>query len=151
FDRRLIMIVGDLGSAGGLLIILLVMLFGELELWHIYMGVTISAVFAALQSPAYKASATDLLTTEQYSKGSGLVQLAESSKFLFSPIIAGVLLSVTSIEWILVINILTYLLAVFAVFVIRKRLKSDQSEEKRKHWLSDLSEGWHVIRNNRGV
>lgn len=151
FDRRLMMIIGDLGSAGGLLIILMIMLFGELELWHIYTGVAISAVFAALQSPAYKASATDLLTEEQYSKGSGLVQLAESSKFLFSPIIAGILLSITSIEWILVINILTYMLAILAVFVIRRRMKVDLSKEERKHWLSEFTEGWHVIRYNKGV
>lgn len=151
FDRRLMMIIGDLGSAGGLLIIFLIMLFGEIQLWHIYTGVAISSIFSALQSPSYKASATDLLTEEQYSKGSGLVQLAESSKFLFSPIIAGILLSITTIEWILVINMLTYIAAISAVFVIRKSMKVDRSGEERKHWLSDVTEGWHVIRHSKGI
>jgi DHA3 family macrolide efflux protein-like MFS transporter len=55
YDRRVMMILGDLGSALGLVFILFVMLTGDVQLWQIYVGVTISSIFAALQSPAYKA------------------------------------------------------------------------------------------------
>lgn len=152
FDRRLMMIIGDLGSAAGLVFILSIMLTGDIQLWHIYAGVAFSSVFSALQSPAYKASATDLLTEEQFSKGSGLVQLAESSKFLFSPIIAGILLSITTIETILVVNILTYVVAILAVLVIRKNMKVEQKEgERNRHWLTDLREGWTEVVTNKGV
>lgn len=152
FDRRLMMIIGDLGSAAGLVFILSFMLTGDIQLWHIYAGVAFSSVFSALQSPAYKASATDLLTEEQFSKGSGLVQLAESSKFLFSPIIAGILLSITTIETILVVNILTYVVAILAVLVIRKSMKVERREEERnRHWLTDLREGWTEVVTNKGV
>ncbi|WP_223067497.1 MFS transporter [Paenibacillus caui] len=151
FDRRTMMIVGDLGSALGLVFILSTMLTGITELWHIYVGIAFSSVFSALQSPAYKASATDLLTEEQFSKGSGLVQLAESSKFLFSPIIAGILLSVTTIETIMIINILTFLIAILAVLVIRKSMKVKRDPSDNKPWLSEMKDGWHTIRTNKGV
>ncbi|WP_440110431.1 MFS transporter [Paenibacillus sp. QZ-Y1] len=151
FDRRLMMIIGDLGSAAGLVFILTIMLTGDIQLWHIYVGVAFSAVFSALQSPAYKASATDLLDKDQFSKGSGLVQLAESSKFLFSPILAGILLSVTTIEVILIINILTFLIATLAVFVIRRKLTVTHNEEEPTSWVVDLKEGWREVVTNKGV
>lgn len=151
FDRRAMMILGDLGSAAGLTFILTMMLTGKVELWHIYAGVAFSSVFAAIQSPAYKASATDLLSEEDYSKGSGLVQLAESSKFLLSPILAGFLLRVTSINTIVIINIFTYVIAILAVLVIKKRLQAAHSGAADSHWLQDLIEGWHAIRSNKGV
>lgn len=151
FDRRAMMIVGDLGAAAGLAFILMMMLTGSIELWHIYVGVTISSIFSAIQSPAYKASATDLLTEEEFSKGSGLVQLAESSKFLFAPIIAGFLLSITSITTILTINIMTFVAAILAVLVIKRNLQVDRTESEPPHFMKELTEGWDAIRTNRGV
>ena len=88
------MIIGDAGAVTGLLFILLVMLSGSIELWHIYIGVAMSSVFAAVQSLAYKAAVSDLVSEELYSQVSGLVQLAGSAQYLISPIIAGFLISV---------------------------------------------------------
>lgn len=45
YDRRLMMIVGDLGAAIGLMFILMMMLTNNIELWHIYVGVSISSIF----------------------------------------------------------------------------------------------------------
>lgn len=151
FDRRTMMIIGDLGSAAGLVFILSIMLAGDIQLWHIYVGVAFSSVFTAPQSPAYKASATDLLDKDQFSKADGLVRLAESSKFLFSPIIAGILLSVTTIEVIMIINIATFLIAILAVLVIRKSMKVERENKENHSWLSDIQEGWREVVTNKGV
>lgn len=151
YDRRVMMILGDLGSALGLVFILFVMLTGDVQLWQIYVGVTISSIFAALQSPAYKASATDLLTDEQFSKGSGLVQLAESAKFLFSPILAGLLLSITKIENILIIDISTFAVAILAVLFVKKNLQTVSKESENQNFLTDLKEGWNAISSSKGI
>ena len=105
YDRRLLMVLGDSLSAVGLVFILICMLRGEAQLWQICVGVTISSVFSSLLEPAYKATVTDLLTEEQYTKASGLVQVAGSAKYLISPLIAGFLLTVSDIKLLLVIDI----------------------------------------------
>ena len=87
YDRRLLMILGDSLSAIGLIYILVCMLKGGAAIWQICIGVTISSVFSTLMDPAYKATVTDLLTEEEYSKASGLVQVAGSSKYLFLSLI----------------------------------------------------------------
>lgn len=151
FDRRILMMLGDLGATSGLILILAIMLTGEIQLWQIYLGVTISSIFVALQAPTYRASATDLLTKEQFSQGSGLVQVAEASKYLFSPVLAALLLLVTNIEIILVIDIFTFLIAILSVMAIKKGFKGARSDQKNQHFLKDLVEGWNTMTANRGV
>jgi len=151
YDRRLLMIIGDIGAALGLLFIFIMLLLNSLQLVHIYAGVAFSSVFSALQAPAYRASATDLLEEKDYSKASGLMQLAESAKFLLSPIIAGVLLSITSIDVILIMNMCTYLVAIAALFLVRKRLNTIKTDNIKASWYVELREGWEAICHSRGV
>lgn len=142
FDRRLMMMLGDLGSALGLVFILLMFLSGMKDLWIIYSGVALSSVFVALQNPAYKASVTDLLDEENFAKASGLVQLTESAKYLVSPIIAGFLMHCTTIEYILSIDIATFLLAVFTVFGVKKAIQKPEKDKPRANFRAEFYEGF---------
>ena len=152
FDRRVMMIIGDIGSAAGVAFIWFLLKYqGNIELWQIYLGVSISSIFLALQSPAYKASITDLLTEEQFAKASGLVQLASSAQYLVSPIVAGFLLSMTSIENILILDILTFIFAALAVVAIKKEASKSHSDSPHLSLFKDLKEGWEVIVCNQGV
>ena len=148
FDRRLMMIIGDSLSASGLLFILLIMVTGEIALWQICLGVTISSIFIALLEPSYKATITDLLTEEQFSKASGLVQLAASSKYLFSPIIAGFLLTVTNTETILIIDISTFFVTVLTVMFVKRNLQVMKKKQERHNFLKSLVEGWYAVKEN---
>jgi len=142
FDRRLMMMLGDLGSSLGLVFILLMLLSGMNEMWIIYVGVALSSVFVALQNPAYKASVTDLLDEENYAKASGLVQLTESAKYLVSPIIAGFLMHCMKIEYILVIDIATFLLAVFTVFGVKKAIQKPEKVKPGTNFRTEFFEGF---------
>ncbi|UNK17907.1 MFS transporter [Paenibacillus sp. N3/727] len=150
YDRRLLMVLGDSLSAIGLVFILICMLRGEAQLWQICVGVTISSVFSSLLDPAYKATVTDLLTEEQYTKASGLVQLAGSAKFLISPIIAGFLLTVSDIKLLLIIDICTFFVTVTSTLVVRSGLASKTCEQA-KSFIHEFKEGWRAVSNNRGV
>ena len=151
FDRRMMMILGDLGSAMGLVFILLMMLDGEVELWQICAGVAFGSVFVALMGPAYKATVTDLLTEEQFAKASGLVQLASSSQYLLSPVIAGFLLNRVDIKTILIIDILTLPITSFAALFVRKSLTAVHRESKKLHFSRDMLEGWRSLTSDKGI
>ncbi len=151
FDRRLMMICGDLFSAIGLIYILICFRSGGLEQWQIYIGVTISAVFVALLEPAYKATITDLLSEEDYAKASGMMQLAASSKYLLSPLIGAFLLSFTSIGTIFIMDISTLGVTVIIVALIRKSIPLRKQYREKLRLLGDLKEGWHALSGNRGV
>lgn len=151
FDRRLMMICGDLFSALGLVFILVNALQNNLELWMICVGVTISAIFVSLLEPAYKATITDLLTGDEYAKASGLVQLASAAKFLISPFLAGIILGFSDIRLILVIDISTIIITVLAVSIVRKGIVEKVVDKTAFHPLRELKEGWDVVTKNKGI
>lgn len=150
-DRRLMMILGDLGATFGLLFIFFMMLKGNIQLWQIYLGIATSSVFSAFQEPAYKALITDLLPETQYARASGLVQLANSAQYLISPFLAGILLTIIDIEFIFLIDTVTLLISSSIVIWIKNisgRVKIDQSKQ---NVIEDLKEGVKEFSKNRGV
>ena len=92
YDRRVLMMIGDGCSALGILYILFMMFVGDISLMQICTGVLISSVFSSLLEPAYRATVTDILSGEEFTKASGLISLSGSARYLLSPIIAGLLL-----------------------------------------------------------
>lgn len=150
YDRRLLMIIGDGFSVIGLLFIFICLMRGEAQVWQICIGVIISSVFTSLLEPAYKATITDLLTPEQYSKASGLVQVAGSAKYLISPILAGFLLTIWDIKWLLILDMCTFFITVLTTLVVRKGLDSKKVEIVTS-FFSEIKEGVSALTDKKGV
>ncbi|NMA93090.1 MAG: MFS transporter [Clostridiales bacterium] len=150
YDRRLMMIIGDGLSALGLVYILLCMLGGEAALHQICIGVFISSVFSSLLEPAYRATVTDLLSREEYSRASGMVSIAGSARYLISPVIAGFLLSVSDIKLLLLIDIGTFFLTAICTAIVRSGLES-KTPECQTTFLESFREGWSAIAEKRGL
>lgn len=151
YDRRLMMICGDSFSAVGLLFIFVSIQTGHAGVLPVCIGVTISSVFVALLEPAYKATVTDLLTEEEYAKASGLVQMAGASKYLISPFVAGLILSVTDIRAILISDMATFLVTVFTIALVRKSIQAVKRNKDNFHLFNEFKEGIKSITRDKGV
>ncbi|SEL70525.1 Major Facilitator Superfamily protein [Butyrivibrio sp. ob235] len=150
YDRRLLMMIGDGCSALGVACILFCMMRGEASLLQICIGVFASACFSALLEPSFRATITDLLTKEEFSKASGLVSLAGSARYLLSPIIAGFLLSISDVKLLLGIDICTFFLTVISAAVVRHGIGAKEIE-KKEPLLQSVKEGWNILCEKRGV
>jgi MFS transporter, DHA3 family, macrolide efflux protein len=73
------------------------------------------------------------------------VSIVFSSKFLISPIIGSLILTVSSMELILIIDILTLVITVMAIFSVRKCLSVKSQVKKKLDFFKDLKEGWMII------
>jgi len=150
YDRRLLMIIGDLFSGLGLVYILWSIQTGEKSIVPIFVGITFSSVFTSLLEPSYRATLTDILEEENYAKASGLIQAAGSAKYLISPVIAGIVLSVADIRVILLLDILTFITTCLMIFLVRKSMNSE-TQNYKKGSFKGLLEGLFIIKENRGV
>ena len=150
YDRRLLMMIGDGCSALGVVFILICMIRGEASLLQICIGVSVSAVFSALLEPSFRATITDLLTEDEYSKASGLVSLAGSARYLFSPVIAGFLLTVSDVSLLLIIDICTFILTVISAAVVRRGIGSKEAGRKEA-FLESLKGGWNILCAKKGI
>lgn len=151
YDRRSMMIFGDSFSALGLLLILICINTGNISAVPVLIGVTISSVFAGILEPAYKATVTDLVSEDEYAKASSLVQIAGSSKYLISPVIAGLILSVSDIRTILLIDIATILVTVAATASVRSSVKSNKKNNDNFNFSKEFKAGIKSITQDKGV
>ena len=150
YDRRVLMMIGDGFSGLGILYIFLCMIRGGANLVQICIGVFISAIFSSLLDPSYRATITDLLSKEEFSKASGLVSLAGSARYLFSPVIAGLLLAYHDISLLLLIDVSTFFVTITTTFIVRQGIKAIQPTEKQS-FLESIKEGWSAIHIEKGV
>ena len=150
YDRRVLMMIGDGFSGLGILYIFLCMIRGGANLVQICIGVFVSAIFSSLLDPSYRATITDLLSKEEFSKASGLVSLAGSARYLFSPIIAGLLLAYHDISLLLLIDVSTFFVTITTTFIVRQGIKAIQPTEKQS-FLESIKEGWSAIHIEKGV
>ncbi len=150
YDRRLLMMVGDGCSGLGILYILICMKNGGASLLQICAGIFISAVFSSLLEPSYRATITDILSKEEFSKASGLVSLAGSARYLFSPVIAGLLLAVYDISLLLAIDICTFFVTITATAIVRRGIKANEKADKMP-FSESMKEGWQVVHGRKGL
>lgn len=148
YSRKSLIMIGDLGSAIGVLIILFTISNQEIIMWRIYLGLALGSLFMALQNPAYKAIVTDLVARKDYAKVSGLVQLAFSAQHLISPLLAGFLLSTGGMKLILYLDISSFFIAVTGVLLIGRSMSAIGRKIESNVW-QDLHDGWKLLIANK--
>ena len=151
-DRRLLMMLGDGLSIIGLLGILFSLQFmdGKLLIVGILFGAAISSAFSSLVEPSFRATISDLLEKDEYTKASGMVQLIPASRYLLSPVLSGLVLSIASIHSVLLLDILTILITLPITYIVRKEMQGTHKKTK-ENLKEDLKLGFRIIYDNKGL
>lgn len=119
WDRRWTMIISDVCASLGTMAIGALFLIGRLEVWHIYLANTFSAVFGAFQVPAYTASTTLLVPKQHLSRANGLMSLMFGISRIVAPPLGGVLLGIVHLQGIVLFNLITVFVAVVSLMLVR--------------------------------
>lgn len=151
-DRRWVLILSDVGS--GVLTLLVIGLFqlGSLAIWHIYLLEAASSLFDAFQGPAYVAATSTLLPKASYGRANGMRSLAQDGTMILAPIMAGALLPFIGIGGIMLIDVATFLVAVFTLGVIHLPTAYGGSETAGKPAFGEeLRFGFRYIFTRKGL
>lgn len=151
YDRRVMMILGELFSGLGLVICLVSIMSANPSLAVICVGVGVSSLFTALMEPAFKATITDLLSEEDFAKAGGMVQIANSAKLIISPAIAGLLLQITTVSTLIIIDILTFFTTVFIIAAVKKGMVTKPRADAGLCFRREMKEGIAAIRGKSGI
>jgi len=119
FDRRKIMIVADLGAGLSTVAVFLLLVSGNLAIWHLFWLEAVASFCEAFQTPAYTALTSTLLDKHAYARASGMRSLAGESSQIMAPAGAGLLLGLIGLEGILVIDVATFLVAMATLVMVR--------------------------------
>jgi DHA3 family macrolide efflux protein-like MFS transporter len=152
WDRRWAMIVSDGGAAAATLALALLIWRGHLELWHIYVLMTIISSFSALSWPAFTAAITMLVPTRHLGRASGMTQMGDAGAQILSPLIAGALVVSIGRQGVVLIDFISYLFAIAALLVVRipRPAVKEKPAESKSLWR-EAKLGWSFIRQRPGL
>ncbi len=138
FDRKGIMILSDLGAGLASIVIFLLLITDTLQLWHLYVLSAWVSAFAAFQFPAYSAAISMMVDKTHYARTSGLLSVAESASGIVAPVLAGVLLTFLGLQGILLIDIITFVVALITLWLAMIPKLEQQKEARLNIWQDSL-------------
>ncbi len=118
YNRKLMMMVSDIGGGLASLIALILFATGHLQFWHIYLISIVKGLGTTFQWPAYSAAISIMIPKEQYGRANGMMSLVEAGPGVVSPILAGALLPFIQITGILSFDVITFAIAIFALILV---------------------------------
>jgi len=153
WDRRKVMIMSDTGAGLVTLAVAGLLLTGNLEVWHIFLATAVSATFTTFQWPAYSATTTLLVPKEQLGRAGGMVQIGEAVSQLIAPAAAGALFVTTGLQGVVLIDFVTYLVAVTTLALVRfpEPVSTEEGERGKGSLLSEAVYGWRYIVSRSGL
>lgn len=113
----------QLADAGGLLVVAVLCALhfagGGLQAWQVYPAVALLGVSAAFQFPAMASAVPMLVRADQLQRANGMLASAKSTAEIAGPALGGLLVALSGIGFILVADLVSFVLALVAVRVVR--------------------------------
>jgi len=153
WDRRIVMIMSDTGAGLSTLFVVLVLLLGDLQIWHIYVATFFSSAFTSFQWPAFSAATSLLVPKKQLGRAAGMSQIGDAVSHFATPAIAGALYVTLGMKFILSIDVITYLVALGTLVAVRfprPKPTEDSQPGKGPFWREALY-GWFYIKGRPGL
>jgi len=150
WNRKLTMMLSDLAS-GIITILLLLLLWGNsLQIWHLYILMALSSAFESFQFPAFSSSITLLVEKKHFARTSAMLSLAGEGSRVLAPILAAALIVVIKLEGIILIDIVTFLVAVGTLLLIPipQPKQSEAGLKARGGLLKEAGYGFQYIFSN---
>lgn len=153
FDRKTVMLVSDTGAGVLTMGILVLYSVGQLQIWHLFLAQAITGALEAFQYPAYSAATTVLIPQKHYNRASGLQSFAQFGAEILAPFFAGLLLVIVDIQGVLIIDIVTFFVALLTLAVVnipKPKFLEDDPAETKSRWRT-LTFGARYVYARKGL
>jgi MFS family permease len=147
YNRKLMMMVSDLGAVLATGAILILSAMDILEVWHLITASVVYGLSGTFQWPAYMATISTMVPKEKYDRANGMMMLVESGPAIFSPMIAGALLPILGVTGILTIDVITFVIAIGSLFFvfIPQPEKTKEGQSGKGSLVSEAAYGFKYI------
>src|SRR5512140_2396655 len=147
YNRKLMMMISDIAGGTATLVLCILYFTGHLEYWQIYVTSAIAGIGTTFQWPAYSAAISVMIPKEQYGRANGMMSLIEAGPGVLSPFLAGALIPLIKIGGILLIDTVTFWVAIgaLAVVFVPQPAKTAEGHEATGSFWKESSFGFKYI------
>jgi len=153
WNRKKIMLISDSLSGVVTLATAVLLLTGGMQVWMVYVISFLGAVFGSFQQPAYSASIVMLVPKDQLTRANSMVQMGGAIELILTPILAGVLFSTIGMRGIILIDVITYVIAIATLIFVHIPQPEPKTESKDDKFsiLQDIAFGWRYLAERGGL
>ncbi len=137
WNRKLILVLSDAAAAISTVFLLTMFITDQIELWHLYAAGAFSGIFGAFQYPAYSAVVTTMVPKEHYARANSMRSIISSASGIAAPLMAGALIGPLKISGIMIIDLITFIIAIallFMIFIPQPEISEEGSASKGSIW-----------------
>ena len=153
WDRKKIMLIADAVAAMTSVATLVLLLMGQLQVWHLYVINLILGVSDAFQGPAVSSALSSLVPPEKYAATSGIRSFCNAVVDIACPVIATSLYAFFGLVALVVIDLLTFVFAALSLLLFIKipPVPGVPAPEKKKSALQLCGEGVRYLLGFKGM
>lgn len=146
-SRKLMMVVSDGGAALSTVFLFIMFVTGKAEIWHLYLAGAFAGAFSAFQYPATSAAITTLAPQDQLARANSMTSLISSASGIGAPLLAGGLVAVLDLSGILLIDLVTFFIALGTLLLIHipQPEATQEGEEGRGSFWQETAQGFRYI------
>ena len=146
YNRKNLIMLADGMIAFSTLILAIVFLMGYDEIWLLFVMAAVRAVGAGIQTPAVGAILPQIVPKDKLTKVNGTNGTIQAVIMFVSPMVSAALLTMTSIEIIFFIDVITAAIAIVTLLVFFKIPVHEKAAEKQTtSYFNDLKQGLTYI------
>ena len=149
WNRKFVLALSDAGAAISTGILLYLFVTDQAEIWHLYATGALSSAFGAFQYPAYSAVVTTMVPKDQYARANGMRSVVGSASGIAAPLLAGALLAIVDIPVIMIVDLITFVVALFSlsiIFIPQPKPSEEAQEGKGSIWAETLHGFRYILR-----
>jgi DHA3 family macrolide efflux protein-like MFS transporter len=151
-NRKKLMIIADLSIAAVTLLISILFFMGIRDIWIIFVVSIIRAFGQAVHQPAVSAVYPQIVPPEYLVKVQGIAQGIQSSSMIIMPLLAGLLLATIPLEYILLIDVVTAIIAVaLLIWFVRIPKHAAEASKQEINYFKDIKDGLSYTFNHKFV
>ncbi len=152
-NRKLMMMLSDLGAALTALVILVLLSLDRLQIWHLYLLALFAGTMQGFQWPAYSATISLMLPKKHYARANALLELAAAGSGILAPLLAGMLIGPLGLKGLLAIDLVTASFAVTVLFFspIPQPARSEAGRAAAGTFYKELTFGFRYIWERKGL
>lgn len=143
FSRKYVIISSDIGQAIGTVLLLLIISSGNFALWHLYVITLVQGFFAIMQEPATAAIVSLLVPENHRDRANGLREIGFNLAGVIAPALAGMLFAFAGLTGVIVVDLITFLIAVGVVSLLTIPIPEQSAEgiEASENWRTEMLGG----------
>lgn len=149
YNRKILIVLADALIAIATLVLAIVFLMGYEAVWLLFLMASIRAIGTGIQTPAVGAILPQIVPKDKLTKVNGINGSLQAAIMFVAPIVSAGLLTMTSLEIIFFIDVVTAMIAIITLLGFLKiAVHQKAAEQEPTSYFNDFKQGISYIKNS---